>query len=240
MQQLEPAAEPPPGPPRTGSPALTITSVLGMDPAGVIATMQNPEYLKDAELMGAACKQLRVLCRQNELCIQCDQLGAAAEVANMMAAHAKVPEVQQQACAAIINLCSARRVEPRDRAASSGVLNTIVAAMQLHTVYPGIQEMAIIAIQNVIIGTDARDKERKAHAIDAGAIQAIVDAVIKYEGTASVLEQGTATLRLLISKDSALKTKALQAGAKKDWLRSAGGGSLSTRLGFTSRKNKSG
>ena len=70
--------------------------------------------------------------------------------------------------------------------------------------------------------------------------QAIVDAVIKYEGTASVLEQGTATLRLLISKDGALKAKALQAGAKTDWLRSAGGGSLSTRLGFTSRKNKSG
>jgi len=232
----EAADEPQPAAPavKVGAPSMTVQQVLAMDPAGVIATMQHSEHGKVTELMGACCKQLRVLCRDDQQCVQCDELGAAFEVAKAMAAHAKVPEVQQQACAAIINLCSARRVEPRDRAANSGVLSTIVQAMQLHLVYPGIQEMAIIAIQNVIIGTDTRDKERKARAIDSGAFKAISDAVKRYESTTSVFEQGTATIRLLCSKDSALKGKAIAAGAKKEWFKGSGG--LSTRLGFTSRK----
>jgi len=216
------------------SPSLTVNQILSMDPAAVIATMQNSDYHKDTELMGAACKQLRVLCRQDEHCVMCDTLGAAGEVAKTMTTHQTVPEVQQQACAALINLCSARRVEPRDHAAESGALQAIVMAMSVHIEYPGIQEMAIIAIQNIIIGQDANDKMRKERAVEAGALKAIVDAVKKYEDTPSVLDQGAATLRLLCSKDKNLRKKAEEFGAKKDWLKSSGG-MMSSRMGLTSR-----
>ena len=116
-------------------------------------------------------------------------------------------------------------------------MKTIVKAMDLHLNYAGIQEMAIIAIQNIIIGTDARDKQRKMAAIDAGALASIANAIKKFEGTASVFEQGTGTLRLLCNKESGLKSRAIAAGAKKEWLKSTSG-SISQRLGFTSRKNK--
>ena len=223
-----------------GARKVTINRVFAMDPAAVIATMQNPDYQKDADLMCAACKQLRVLCREDEHCMMCDTLGAAGEVARTMTTYRALPDLQQQACAALINLCSARRVEPRNHAAEQGALNAIVAAMTVHIDYPQIQEMAVIAIQNIIIGQDANDKMRKDRAVEAGALEAIVEAARRYEEMPSVLDQGTATLRLLCSKDKDLRRRAEELGAKKDWLgpqekvrRESGG--LSSRMGLTSR-----
>merc|ERR1719230_1953953 len=184
--------------------------------------------------MGACCKQLRVLCRQDDHCKQCDELSAAEVIHKTMQAHPKVPAVQQQACAALINLCAGESFDRRDHAAQSGALKAIIAAMETHIDYPGIQEMAFVAIQNICFGSDPNGEGRKKMAIDVGAFKAIVSAISKYEDTASVLDQGAATLRLLCNKNKLMKAKAMEAGSKPDWLKSSGG--LSARVGgLTSR-----
>jgi len=143
--------------------------------------------------------------------------------------------VQQQACAALINLCAGESFDRRDHAAQSGAIVAIVSAMKTHIEYPGIQEMAFVAVQNICFGNDANGLSRKELAVEKGCLNAIVDAIKKYEDTPSVLDQGAATLRLLTSKQPLLKAKAMEAGAKKQWLVSSGGG-LSARIGgLTSR-----
>ena len=132
-----------------------------MEPSAVIGTMLNPEYQADTELMGAACKQLRVLCRQDEACQACDRQGAAAVIYKTMMNHPNVPAVQQQACAALINLCAGESFDRRDHAAESGALTAIVKAMETHIDYPGIQEMAFVAIQNICFGQDPNGQSRK-------------------------------------------------------------------------------
>ena len=231
-------------PPKPAPPSLTPEAILSMNPDSVIATMQKAEFASNAELMGAACKQLRVLCRQDEHCKVCDSLGAAGVIYKTMLAHAKVPAVQQQACAALINLCAGESFDRRDHAAESGAIKAIIAAMEAHIEYPGIQEMAFVAIQNICFGQDANGQSRKDRAIDAGAFKTIVDAIKKYEDTSSVLDQGAATLRLLCNKNNLLKAKAMEAGAKKDWLKSSGGSltarvgtALTSRMGLSSRSS---
>ena len=221
--------------PKPAPPSLTPDAILAMDPPSVISTMQKPEFAGNSELMGAACKQLRVLCRQDEHCQVCDKLGAAGVVYKTMQTHATVPAVQQQACAALINLCAGESFDRRDHAAESGAIKAVIAAMAAHIEYPGIQEMAFVALQNICFGQDANGQSRKDRAIEAGAFQAIVNAIKKYEDTSSVLDQGAATLRLLCNKQKLPKAKAMEAGAKADWLKSSGGG-LSARVGgLTSR-----
>ena len=230
-QAAKPKAQPAPAKKMA---SLVPDAVALMKPESVIETMKNGEYMANAELMGAACKQLRVLCREDDNCMVCDQLGAAQYVFQAMNMHINVPAVQQQACAALINLCAGESFDRRDRAAKSGALKAIVQAMKIHLEYPGIQEMAFVAIQNICFGNDINGLLRKEQAIEEGAFGAIVTAIKKHEDTASVLDQGAATLRLLADKKPLRKAQAIEVGAKSDWLKSSGG--ISARVGgLTSR-----
>jgi len=232
-QQKEPVK-----PVKPAAPLITPEMVLQMDAPAVIATMQNAEYQNDAALMSAACKQLRVLCRKDEACIVCDKLNAAELICATMSRHVGAATVQQQACAALINLCAGESFGRRDRAVSSGALPAIVDAMNTHLEYPGIQEMAFVAIQNICFGNDAKGTARKEQAIKAGAFEAIIAGILKFEDTPSLLDQGSATLRLLCNKNQLLKVQAMNAGAKKEWLKSSG--LLSARVGglLTNRKSR--
>jgi|Transcript_28412 hypothetical protein len=212
-----------------------------MPAAEVMALFSVVEHAADPALMAAACKRVRVLCHEEDGCLLCDSLGAVAHLTDAMEAHCNVPAVQQQACAAIINLCSGE-VQPdqpavRQDNAASCTLEAIVAAMTANLDYPGVQEMAFVAIRNITTGDDANAFRRKQLVAEAGAIGAIVVAVNKYEGTGSVAEQGIVTLRQLTSKTPLLQARALEAGAKKEWLRSgADDAGLSARVrGLTSR-----
>jgi len=101
----------------------------------------------------------------------------------------------------------------------------VCKTMTGHTKEPAVQqqEMAFVAIQNICFGGDANGAARKQRAIDAGAFEAIVVAIRRFQGTTSVHDQDTATLRLLCNNDQLLKARAMEAGAKKDWLQSHGG-----------------
>jgi len=170
-----------------------------------------------------------------ENCQECDSLGAANLVTKAMNKHPLVPAVQQQACAAMINLCAGESFERRDNAAGSGAIVAIINAMKGHLEYPGIQEMAFVAVQNICFGNDQNGMGRREKAVEHGCLNVIVTAIKKYEDTPSVLDQGAATLRLLTNKNKLLKAKAMEAGAKPEWLKSSGG-ALSARIGqYTNR-----
>lgn len=213
---------------------VTPESVSKMSPDGVVQVMQNADQLGDPKLMEACCKQLRVLCRQDEMCKRCDEMGTAASVVKAMSVHQQTPGVQQQACAALINLCAGESFARRDHAAEAGALRSIITAMQLHLELAGIQEMAFVALQNICFGSDPNGDARKKKACEDGALVAIVSALKRHSEQSSVIEQGAATLRLLTHKNKLLKAQAMEAGAKTEWLKSTG--SITARIGgVTSR-----
>ena len=59
-----------------------------------------------------------------------------------------------QACAALINLCAGESMTRRVNAANSGVLKAIVISIEANLEYPGIVEMAFVALQNICFGTE--------------------------------------------------------------------------------------
>ena len=105
-----------------------------------------------------------------------------------------------------------------------------------------VQEMACIALQNCCYGEDTHALTRRQEAGAAGAIEAVVAATKEHAESAPMLDVGAATLRLIVHKVSALKTRAIKAGAKEEWVKpiAQGGGILSFRkIGFgTSRRNR--
>ena len=214
---------------------VSVEALAAMLPSEVIDIMRDDDCMTDHELIGAACKQLRILCRQDDHCQACDSLGAAGLLYRAMVRHPLIPTVQQQACAALINLCAGDNFERRNHAADSGALQAVVMAMKTHMNYHGVQEMGFVAIQNICFGSDPNGQVRRARAIEAGALDAIVAAIRKYEERTSVLDQGAATLRLLTNNVRHLKAKAVEAGAKKEWLTPSAGfsarfGSLTSRM----------
>jgi len=102
--------------------------------------------------------------------------------------------------------------------------------------------MACIALQNCCYGEDTHALTRRQEAGAAGAIEAVVAATKEHAESAPMLDVGAATLRLIVHKVSALKTRAIKAGAKEEWVKpiAQGGGILSFRkIGFgTSRRNR--
>ena len=60
--------------------------------------------------------------------------------------------------------------------------------------------------------------------MDAGALAAIVNALLKHTSTASLNEQGVSALRLLTKGSKPYRAMALEAGAKPEWLRTPSSG----------------
>ena len=128
-----------------------------LSPAGVVsklneATMANPDI--NQQTIEACCKRVRVLCREAEMCRECDLHGAATAVCNAMKALPSDMTVQLQGLAAIVNLCSGEANEHRTRAVEAGALAMIVKAMGDLITNPEVQEMGCIALQNCCYGED--------------------------------------------------------------------------------------
>jgi len=212
-------------------------SVPSMGAEAVIELMA-PADLHDLSLMEACCKQVRVLCREEGQRQRCEALDAATSIANAMRAHPRAAGLQQQGCAALINLTAGgggAGEHARERAALGGGLQAVVAAMETHMELQGIQEMAFVAIMNVVGMGDEASESRKEAAAEAGAIEATVTALTRHSGSQSLVEQGIAALQLLTKSSKPRKALATVAGARPEWLR--GGGSGSSR-GSTFRTHR--
>ena len=79
-----------------------------MEPAALLAAMQNPELQADVDQSSAACMQLRVLCREEFNARLAGDLGAADIINYTMLHHKDQPAVQLQGLAVIVNLCVER------------------------------------------------------------------------------------------------------------------------------------
>lgn len=209
-----------------GAPAVT-DRFSAMEPAAVIAAMQNPQLQSDADQASAACKRLRVLCRHDGSAQLCSQLGACEIVHFTMQQHPDDPAVQLQALAVFVNLCAAgpegSEDERRKLSFQSGVLRSVLAAMEKHTANRAIQEMGFMAIYAICYGDDEEAVNRKAQAITLGALRSIVAGIIALETTEQdawhlgSIQSGKTTLMLLCDDSRENTRKALQLGAKKSW-----------------------
>ena len=196
--------------------------ILDMSPAETLETMTDPESRGNARVMESCCKVLRVYCRDNEdHCETVSQAGGVAALASAMRAHPGIAALQQQACAVLIHLCAGESPRRRDATVWGGGLDAVIVAMKEHRTLQGIQEMAFVAIRNVCLGEDAGAKERKDRAVNLGALEAIVNALMRHTGN-SFAQQGAATLQLLTHNHKQHRARATASGARAEWLRTPG------------------
>lgn len=231
----------------TGAPMLAVPSVLQVteeqleasEPSEVVGVLEKIITHSDvtAKQVETCCKRLRVLCREDQQRSLCHDAGMASTVVGAMTCFPKDVVVQYQALAALVNLCSGDSMEHRASAMIDGVLAPIVAALNGHR-EAEVQEMGLIALQNVCYGEDEHGVVRRQGAFDAGAVQAILAAMKHHEGVVAMQEEGVKALRLICHKADWLRAKAIEVGAAADQVRpfsapaSGGGGALSSRLFF--------
>ena len=237
-----PAAEP-------ASPVLNLTAeqIEAFEPQAVVDTLiaaveSSPE--KNVVIVEVCCKRLRVLCREPDNCKKCDQAGTAQAVVKAMgtAPYDTQANVQLQALASLVNLCSGEANEFRQNAVQQGAMKAVAAAMAALPDSAEVQEMACIALQNCCYGEDDNAVERRKAAGEAGAIELVINAMKSHVDSSPMQEVGSATLRLMVHRVKDLKDRALKGGAAEEWVKPIreGGGILSFRkVGFgTSRRNK--
>ena len=126
----------------------------------LLQTVMQPERMEHAESVELCFKQLRVLCRDDWTCEQCDRLGANDQIIRLMRLHLGSESVLTQACAVLINLCAGDSYERRDRAQLGGALDVILKAMEAHPNSAILQEMSFVAMQNICFGSDPNGKQR--------------------------------------------------------------------------------
>ena len=154
-----------------------------------------------------------------------------------MQAHPQVAAVQEQGCAALINICAGgdeAGLARKQRAVEAGALEAAVAALRAHPqvaaalrahpkvaaalrAHPqvaGVQEQGCWALRNMCWGTDAAALARAA---EAGALEAVVEAMLAHPQVARVQELGCAALCSMCSHVDAAalarKQRAAEAGA---------------------------
>jgi len=221
-------------------PSLSSAQLATMSVELLLQTVMQPERMEHAESVELCFKQLRVLCRDDWTCDQCDRLGANDQIIRLMRLHLGSESVLTQACAVLINLCAGDSYERRDRAQLGGAPDVILKAMEAHPNSAILQEMSFVAMQNISFGSDPNGGARKSAALNAGALPVIVASMNRHARVESLVDQGSSTLRLLIGKSKDHRSAALAAGAQPEWLKT---NSFMSSRGFgmmSRRKSKTG
>ena len=141
--------------------ALSQAYLASLSVEALLRTINLPEYFSHVESVEMCFKQLRILCREDDTCVECDRLGANEVVISTMRAHIASEMVLTQACAVLINLCAGESWERRDRAQQGGAVPTIIQAMQRHPNSAILQEMSFVAMQNICFGNDPNGVGRR-------------------------------------------------------------------------------
>jgi len=244
-----PAAVPAPA----AAPSLLTTPLDDAAPSVVLEVLKEAvANAKDPAAIVAsasACKRLRVVCREADGRTACDSLGAASAVAAAMSVFMANPEFALQALAALVNLCSGDSSAARKAASEAGAMKLAVQVMSGHPKDVDLCEMACLVIQNVCYGDDENVLTRRQTAGDQGAIPAVLAVMRNHEAAPEMLDIGITSLRLIAEKMPALRSGAIELGAKPEWVRpiakeagstGGGGGALGSFRGIfgTSRKKK--
>ena len=137
------------------SPSLSPADLALLSADQLLNRIKDPVYAAHAPSIELCLKQLRVLCRDDRTCDQCDKGGANDTIVAIMHDHAQSVTVLIQSCAVLINLCAGDSFERRDHAAMAGALPAIADAMRKHIGSPILQEMSFVALQNICFGNDS-------------------------------------------------------------------------------------
>ena len=233
-EQSQSAAEPD-GP----SEPLILSSIETMTPAAVLSSLGVVTEEGNVELAAACCRRVRVLCREYELRKACDQLGAARI---LIAAHDAMPTDQQlvlQALAALVNLCSGESNTTRTTAVEAGAIRAAASAITSLGSVIEIGEMACLVVQNLCYGDDPEALNRRRHAADDGAIEAVVSVLNQHP---EINDTCCSSLRLCVDRMPDLRQRAVNLGAPEEAVKpitKESGGLLSFRTGWgTSRSRK--
>uniref|UniRef100_A0A7S3SSY8 Uncharacterized protein n=1 Tax=Emiliania huxleyi TaxID=2903 RepID=A0A7S3SSY8_EMIHU len=96
-------------------------------------------------------------------------------------AHPQVAEVQEEGCAALVNVCDGdddAGLARKQRAAGAGAMELVVAAMQAHPQAVGVQQYGCWAMVNVCHRTPGAGLARIQRAADAGGASAGIELAV--------------------------------------------------------------
>jgi len=204
--------------------ALRLISQLhngnALSPDEVVASLQA--FIGNAAAASACCRRL------GELAVAADtnpvalappvaDTGALEAVVAAMLAHRQVQAVQEEGCWALSKLTGGiDGMSCLWRAADAGAIEAIVAAMEAHEDV-GVQGGGCQALDNLALGIESEDLERKQRAVEAGAIEAVVAAMRFLPHEAGVQGGGASVLfKLTVGPDAAVsvrRQRAVDAGA---------------------------
>ena len=197
-------------------------AVAVMEPAELVAALQAHRAV--ARVAATACNRLAALCFEEGSHSATVQLaveaGALEVVVGAMRTHLDAADVQEEACAALTNMCfgiDAAGLARLQRAAGAGALEAVVDAMWAHPQVTAVQEAASGPLSMICWGEDALGLARKQRAVDAGALGAVVAAMQMDLQAVCVQENGCRALITMCAGSGAAavarRQVAIQVGA---------------------------
>jgi serine/threonine protein kinase len=158
------------------------------------------------------CMLMGLLCDRETRTRQAKDSGAARLVCAALRAH-KTIDVMTSGCLAIGQLAALPPVAKE--CAESGAVNLVVAAMRAKPGRPALQANACMALANLIIGeARASDHAQCQLAADIGALECIVDALVRFPTHDGVLHWATTAMLRLTHESAERAQLAIAAGAK--------------------------
>lgn len=154
--------------------------------------------------------------------------GCLEALANAIQAHVDASSVQEYGAFALGNICYAADqdgLKRKQRAADACAVSALIRGMRAHSGEAAVAEYGCFALGNICRavggkdgGTDESGRERKAAAVDAGALGVIVNAMRFHSKESGVQEWGARALSNITFGNNEWREKARQAGARPQWL----------------------
>ncbi|KAG8462613.1 hypothetical protein KFE25_004589 [Diacronema lutheri] len=177
-----------------------------------------------SDLQKQACWALRNICSgtdaagpaRKQRATKAGALEAVVDARRAHAAHSVVQAgVQEQACWALIHVCSgtdAAGPARKQRATKAGALEAVVAAMRAPAAHSGVQKQACWALGNLCVSTDVAGLARARQAVEDGALEAVTAAMRAHAEHSGVQQQACwALANVCAGNDAAGLARARQA-----------------------------
>ena len=209
--------------------------ILAMPVAEAVKTLE--EFVGTARVVEAVCGRWSALVPRARQAAT--DAGALPAIVAGMKAHLNVGMVQEACCLALANICSGTDEEGLKRkqiAADAGALPLIVRAMIENLSVSGVQYGGAAALGNITAmataaAADSSGLARKASAVEAGAIGAIVAGMRAHPSSSEVQEKGAFAIGNLarsvgkagLDADSALRESFEQGLTRKRLVADEGG-----------------
>jgi len=189
------------------------------------------KYVQDKSIMAFG----NICCGTNERGLARKQLAADAGVLRAvvmaMRSHVTSSTIQENGSGTVGNVTSHvddTGLARKKLAIDAGAFDAIVKGMRAHLTSPTVQAFGCFAIANLTrargdveseaLGADVGGADRKAAAVEADAIETVVEAMLAHEADSMVLEHGIRALANITYRAEPLRKHAVISGARPEWL----------------------